>query len=79
MSRLPYKPYLMRILPLTCKKCQSNDCSLEQLSGYFLVIPSIFVIELGHLPKIPCTPQDIDEIIYITYARVKLKIACAIN
>ena len=65
-----------RILPLKCKKCQSNDCSLEQLSGYFLAIPSIFIIELGHLPNIPCTPQDIDEIIYITDTRKAQNCLC---
>ena len=65
-----------RILPLKCKKCQSNDCSLEQLSGYFLAIPSIFIIELGHLPNIPCTPQDIDETIYITDTRKAQNCLC---
>ena len=55
-----------RMIPKQCKKCHSDDCNLEQLSGNFHVIPSILITELGHLHEISCVLKDIDEIIYIT-------------
>ena len=50
-----------------CNRCQSAGSNLEILLGAFNAIPSVLVVELGHLPETSCTLQtnDIDEFIYI--------------
>ena len=55
-----------RIIPKICKNCHSDDCNIEQISGHFNITPSLLIIELGHLPEVPFTMQDIDETIYIS-------------
>ena len=38
-----------RMIPKHCKKCHSDNCTLEQLSENFHEIPSVLISELGHL------------------------------
>ena len=49
-----------------CKKCDSTGSSLEILSGTFNAIPSIQVVELGHIPETSSIIRSkyIDELIY---------------
>ena len=48
-----------------CKKCDSTGSNLEILSGTFNAIPSILIVELGHIPETIIRSKDIDELIYI--------------
>ena len=56
-----------KMILANCKRCQSDKSKLELLSGHFQNIPTIFVIELGHISESNCTLKmgDIDESIYI--------------
>ena len=52
-----------KMRPKKCNRCQSAGSNLEIPLGAFNAIPSVLVVELGHLPETSCTLQPND--IYI--------------
>ena len=57
-----------KVIPTRCKKCQ--ECSnLKLISGCFRVIPSLFIVELGHLTELNCNlmAKAIDESLSIRH------------
>ena len=57
-----------KIIPPSCKKCQEYS-NIVFISGCFKVIPSLFIVELGHFTELNCSlmAKDIDESLSIRH------------